>query len=116
MSKMVGDSVMRNKVFLRKLALTKSPAKRKQMIDNATRDELLAILECSYNILNFNFKLRPAQRKKLAPHAAYLRKLSRTKSEKNVRRILQRGGGGVFSALLLPVLSTVVGSLISSHL
>jgi len=111
---MVGESILRNKVFLRQLALTKSPAKRRELLEKATRDELLAVLETCVNVLQFGFPLSAAQRKKLAPHAPYLRRLSRVRTERGVRRVLQTGGAGVFSALLLPVLSALVGSLISS--
>ena len=116
MSQTVGDSIQRNKVFLHRLALTRSPAVRKQLLDNATSDELLAVLEACLNILQFAFPIKPSQRKRLLPHAPFLRKLSRARSERSVRNILQTGGGGVFSALLLPVLSAVVGSLISSNI
>jgi len=113
---MVGDCIKRNKVFLRKLALAKSPTKRKFLLENATHDELLAVLETCWNVLNFRFPMKADQRRRLAPHAPYLRKLARSRSERNVRRILQRGGGSVFSALLLPVLSALVGSAISSNI
>ena len=111
---MVRESIRRTKVFLRRLALAKSPAKRRAILESATRDELQAVLETCVNVLQFGFPLTPPQRKRLEPHAPYLRRLARTRSEQGVRRVLQTGGAGVFSALLLPVLSALVGSLISS--
>jgi hypothetical protein len=114
--KMVGDSIKRNKVFLRNLALAKSAAKRELLLKQATRDELLAVLETCWNVLNFRFPLKSHHRRKLSKHAPYLRRLARARSVKSVRNILQRGGGGVFGALLLPVLSALVGSAISSRI
>jgi len=111
---MVAERVKRNKVFLRRLALAKTAATRRQLVENASQDELLAVLETCWNVLNFRFPLKTTQRKRLASHAPYLRRLSRARSERSVRRILQTGGGGVLAALLLPVLSGLVGSAISS--
>lgn len=111
---MVGERVKRNRAFLRRLALAKSAATRRQLVENASQDELLAVVETCWNVLKFRFPMKSTHRRRLAPHAPYLRKLSRARSERGVRRILQTGGGGVLAALLLPVLSGLVGSAISS--
>ena len=42
---MVAERVKRNKVFLRRLALAKTAATRRQLVENASHDELLAVLE-----------------------------------------------------------------------
>lgn len=111
---MVGARIKRNKVFLRRLAMAKSRATRRHLVESASEDELLAVLETCWNVLNFRFPMKSTQRKRLVSHAPYLRKVSRARPERSVRRILQTGGGGALAALLLPVLSGLVGSAISS--
>ena len=112
---MVGESVKRNITFLRKLAKTKSEKIRKRLLDNASSEQILAIVEICVNILKFRFRLRNLQRHKLAQHAPVVRKLGRARSEKTARRILQTGGGNMLGPLILPVLSAVVDSVISSQ-
>lgn len=112
---MVGDIVRKNSAFLRRLATTKSEKIRKRLLNGATSEQILALVEICVNILKFRFRLRNLQRHKLAMHAPVVRKLGRARSEKTARRILQTGGGNMFGSLILPVLSAVVDSLISSQ-
>lgn len=112
---MVGVIVVRNISFLRRLAKTKSDKIRRQLLENATADQLLAIVEICTNILKFRVQLRAQQRRKLALHAPIVRQLSRARSEKTARRILQTGSGNMLGPLILPVLSAAVASLISSQ-
>ena len=81
------------------------------MIADANPDELLAIIEVCHNIVNSKFPITQKQKIKMMPYRDTIRRLSRIRSEKNARRILQRGGGAagvIFSAVLVPVLSEVV--------
>jgi len=113
-SQFVGKKIKNNFKFLKNLAKTRSPKNRKHLLKTATRDELLAVLEVCVNILNSRFKLHHVQKKRLAVHAPFLRKLSKVRTEKSARTILQRGNGAVFAPLLIPIISALVGSLISS--
>lgn len=112
---MVGEIIKRNSTFLRRLATTKSEKIRKRLLDNASTEQILALVEICMNILKFRFKLKNLQRRKLAVHAHAVRKLGRARCEKSARRVLQTGSGNMFAPLILPVLSTLVGSLISSE-
>lgn len=104
---MVSKKIIENKEFLKKLARTKTPSIKEQLLVNATTAEILSIVEICYNLLKFKIPLTPSQKRKLAVHANFIRKLSRTRSEKSARKILQKGGGPVLAALLVPVLAEI---------
>ena len=76
----IGERIIRNLPFLRKLAAIRSSAKRWEFEQRATRDELLAIVEICANILSADFVLTKRQKRKLEPYAIYLRQLRRTKT------------------------------------
>lgn len=100
----VGERILRNFEFLKKIATTKSMKKRWHLVQNATRDELLSIVEVCSNILSYDFILTNRQREKILPYAELIRKLSRTRRDTSARKIVQKGEGSFFSALLIPVL------------
>ena len=105
MQQPVGTSVLKNYIFLKKLSASKSDRKRLRLLRLATSDELFAIIESSYNLLKARFKLTPRQKRRLIPHLEVLRKLGRSRSDRGVRRLLQRGGGlGALPAILTPIL------------
>jgi hypothetical protein len=104
------DSVNQNYDFLRKLAKTKSIKVRNKMLANATTSEILAVLEICVNILRYRVRLTDYQRKRLAAHAEYLRKFSRSRTEKTAKVILQRGEGAILPALILPILAQFIAS------
>jgi len=95
--------------FLKKLARTRSERKRIALFKEATRSQLLTLVEISYNILRGYFKLTRRQKLRLLPYAAFVRAMSRSRSEKGARDIIQKGGGfGTFAALLTPVIIEAV--------
>ena len=112
----MGDIVRRNRLFLHHLAATKSDKLRKKMIAQATDDEIGAVLEICVNIMRQHFKLRDAQKRRLAKHKEFLRKLHKLRARSSVRRTLQTGSGAVFAPLIRPVLTALMGSLIASNL
>jgi len=112
----VGDIVRRNRIFLRDLARTKSEKLRKKMLSQATDDEIGAILEICVNVMRRRFKLKEAQRRRLEKHKDFLRKLHKLRSRNSVRHVLQTGNGAMFAPLIGPVLSALIGSLITSNL
>jgi hypothetical protein len=101
----VGASVINNYLFLKKLSSSKSSKKRLRLLRLATSDELFAIIESAYNLLKARFNLTPRQKKRLIPHLEVLRRLGRSRSDRGVRTLLQKGGGlGALPAILTPIL------------
>ena len=100
----VGNRIIRNYFFLKKLSKS-NDKQRIEILKNATPEQLLTLVEICVNVLRQNFKLKQSQRSKLIPHANFIRKLSRCRSEKSARKIVQTGGGiASIAAVLAPVL------------
>lgn len=103
--KRVGESVLKNYSFLKKITSTKSDKKRKRLLRLATPEELFAIIETAFNLVKSHFKLSPRQRTRLIPHVSVLRKIAATRSQRGVKRIIQSGGGfAALPAILTPIL------------
>jgi len=103
---MFSQLICENKDFLRSLALTKSERRNRKILRKADTSQLLSIVEICLNIVKSRFNLNTRQKNRLLPHVEFIRKMSRARSERGVRKVLrQKGGGvGVFAALLTPVL------------
>ena len=110
--KAIGSRVLENYRFLKKIAKSKSENKRFLLLRNATKDQLLCLVEVAANILSSNFSLNKRQKEKLTPHANYLRSLARVRSETGARRIVQKGSGAVFPALLIPIITEATRHLL----
>lgn len=121
-TRIIGDRVLRNYEFLNKLARTRSKDVARELIDKATSDQLLAIVEICSHVLT-DFVLTSKQKKKLIPYAPFVRKLRRVRSEKGAKRVIQQGSGlvsrsqtggfGFLPSLLIPVLVEAASSLLS---
>lgn len=111
----VGDRVLRNFTFLKKVATIKSKQKTLRILESATADQLLAIVEVASNILSSNFCISTRQKKRLQPYANYVRQLSRAKNESNAKKLIQKGDGAMFAALLMPVLVEAARYLIDKY-
>lgn len=114
--KPVGERVLKNYAFLKKLGKTHSAKLQKSLLQNANCDELLCLTEICSNILSGNFDLTRKQREKLHPFAHFIRKLARARSECGARKIVlnQQGGQvGVIGALLAPILVEAAQHLIT---
>ena len=105
--------IKENTPFLKQLASTKSEKKKNRLIQEATTDQILAIIEICTNILQFNFILNKRQRRKLSKYADFYRILAKSKTEETARRKLQQGNGIVLGALLAPILTTLAEQLLS---
>lgn len=101
--------------FLKKISKIKSAEERNLLLANASTEEILAILECTINILKYRVKLTNNQKIRLGKHAIFLRELSRKRSEKSVRKIIQQGEGGVLPALLIPIIAQAIASLLTKN-
>lgn len=111
----ISDKIKENLDFLRKLARSKSERKRKQLLKHASTVQLLAIAEICLNIVSARFKLTTRQKKRLMPYADFVRRASRLRSERGAKKlIVQKGSGigGVFAALLTPVLLELARNVI----
>ncbi len=110
------DRFKRNIDFLRQVKKS-SPAKRKQLLDKSTADNIKAICDICYGILADKIKLSKAVKKKLAKRADFIRVLG-TKSSKVPLRLKKKllvQDGGFLPALLGPVL-VVAATLLSDIL
>jgi hypothetical protein len=109
----IGKLPIKHYGFLKRLARTKSDKKRRKLINSATKEQLLVLIEISTNLLS-NFNLTKRQKQKLLPFAPLVRKLARIRSEGSARKFLeQRGSGLPFAAILTPVLIEAASHLIS---
>lgn len=106
------SKIFKNYQFLETLCKTKSINKRNQLIENASPEELLCVVEICLNLLK-TYNLSPKQKRKLIPYADYVRKLSRAKTERSARQIIQKGSGPVLAAILAPIISEISRVLIS---
>jgi hypothetical protein len=114
----VGERFMKNVKFLRQLRGTRSVKQRMRMINDARPDQIFAIMDAANNILNGRFPMTKDRRARLVPFGPQIRKLSRVRTDKNARMVMQIGGGSFIPALLAPVLihigSHLVDKLIDS--
>jgi hypothetical protein len=99
----LGQAVIDNFEFLKTIAATKSENKQKLLLSKATADQILALTEIALNIIKSKFLLTPRQKLKLLPHVNFVRRLGRVKTEKNARKIVQKGSGVGIAALLAPI-------------
>lgn len=92
--------------FLKTLACTKSSKKILDLLKIATTSQLLTLVEISLNIVKDRFKLTNSQKKRLLPYADIVRKMSRIRTERSVKKLVQKGGGisTLFPALITPIL------------
>ena len=83
------DRLIANSDFIIGLGKTSSARKRMRLIHNATTDQLLALIESAWNILNNRkFCLKKRQLHRLRDSANNIRALSRARTAKTARKIL----------------------------
>lgn len=111
---LVGNRVLANKGFLERVARTTSARKRRRYIEEASAEELLAIVESCFNVLRARLPLSRRQRARLAEHADHIRRISRVRTERSARRPFQGGDGIAIATLLIPVLAEAARAIISS--
>lgn len=133
----VGERIIRNFPWLFDLYKIKSPKKRWIMVKNATRDQLMAIIEICVNIHAKDFILTPAQERKLGAHMDRLAKIRRARKPESVLNIIQTGegivenpnarrkrdkikvlqrGSGLLASAVVPVIMEVAGYLADKYL
>ena len=96
--------------FLSLIAKAKNPKKRNQLIDYADNEEILAICECIYNVLQNNIPIEDKDYKKLKKFKTTLRSLIRKTSMKKRKNTLKQHGG--FLNVLIPAALSVLSGLL----
>ncbi|KAL3071940.1 hypothetical protein niasHS_017233 [Heterodera schachtii] len=84
----IGERVVHNYDYLKKLGKTTSEKKRRHLLNSAGCEELLTLVEICLNVLNGNFCLSSKQKQRLAPFAKDIRQLARVRSERGARKLL----------------------------
>ena len=98
---------------LGKLCRCKSSKTRKQILNEGGNHLQHAIRECSYNVLKGVVPLSTKQKKALKKHSAGVRNLAKRNTTHKKRLAIEQKGGFLFS-LLAPVLTSIVGGVISA--
>ncbi|KAL3111280.1 hypothetical protein niasHT_013322 [Heterodera trifolii] len=83
----IGERVVHNYDYLKKLGKTTSEKKRRHLLNSAGCEELLSLVEICLNVLNGNFCLSSKQKQRLAPFAKDIRQLARVRSERGARKL-----------------------------
>lgn len=89
----IGKRILKHFGFLYKLFITKSPKVRYRMVQDASRDQLLAIVEVCANISRKNFKLTRRFERVLQRYDSLLHKAGRTKTPTSFLKVVQEGEG-----------------------
>lgn len=100
----IGENIINNMKFLKLLSKTKSERKKKRLLRLATDQELFSIIECAFNILKGKFKLTSRQKHRLIPHLDIVRNIGRVRTNRGIKRIIQKGNGSFLPAILVPIL------------
>lgn len=89
---------------------------RKVLLKIAKRPLVKGICECALNTLKGNIQLSPQQKSKLLKHKHVLRKLASKSpsSWQGKKRIILQRGEGFLTALLAPILGTIISAIIPS--
>lgn len=98
------------------LLVSAKPCLRKDILLGASSQLILSIVECAFNVLNGRINLNENQKKKLSKHKTLLRNIVKNRNKVNKRKLLVNQKGGAFlPALLIPILSSILASSISSR-
>jgi hypothetical protein len=115
MSTEIGPIVGENFNFIKSLAKTRSKRKRKRLLKQATTAELLSISEICLNLVRQRFLLTTRQKRRIFPYADFVRRMSRVRSERGAKQIVQKGNGlglGLFPAILTPIILEIARSIL----
>lgn len=107
------ERLSKNEKFLRKLK--RGPKEeRKKLLEKCTPDQVKVICDICYNILEGEVKLKDWQQKKLFKSADTIRTLGRKgkTSLSKKKQVLVQQGEGFITALLVPIISGLIGGLV----
>lgn len=125
----IGEHVIQHVDFIRQLCAPHKPRSRsseirQHLIRDATADQLLALVECCFNILKSRVPLTKSQLRRLNMHADKIRSLARVRTPANARRILlrderhivQRGRGLAIVPSLASLISSILFPMLASSI
>jgi hypothetical protein len=102
--------LINNEAFLRLVAAT-TPVQRKYLIGTATKDQLLCLIECIYNVFKRNVPLSPQQEDHIRKYRTVAYKLiDRRIPLTEKKRLLVQQSGGFLPALLAPIVGAILGA------
>jgi hypothetical protein len=112
----ISPTVCNSIEFLKCLSRTKSQKKRERLLNGATSEQLLALVEICMNILQNRFHITARQRARMMPYADFVRQVGRVRSERGARKLLVQKGGqlpiGLFASLLTPIISELASRIL----
>ena len=91
----VGDRTVRNFEFLYRVARSKSPKARWNMIRHATRDQLHSLIDICAAIVFKDFQLKDHQNERIKPFWEFVQKIGRVKRPEKALEYIQKGEGSV---------------------
>lgn len=95
-----------------KLLHTASARQRKQLIRIASKEQILAVCECAFNVLGKRVPLSSSQLKKLRKYKKFIyRIVDKRVPVPEKRRVLEQSGGFPF-ALLAPIVGGLLGGIL----
>lgn len=110
--KAVHKRLYNNLDFLNLVAKTKSPSKRRKLLELANREQIRAICDCIKNAAyNPKIELTKEQKRALKNHKGVLMQLAHTKQPISKQKEILIQHGGFLSALIAPILG-IAGSLL----
>lgn len=116
----LGPLICNNAGFLKALAKSKSEQKRRRILRRASTAELLCIVEICLNIVkNRHLHLTTNQKTKILPYIDFVRQMSRIRTERGARRMVQKGNGygvGIYAAIFGPIILEIAKSLLSNQI
>ena len=102
--------IVKNSEFLTQLSKTRRANKRRLvLLQQATTEQLLCLVEICLNILKARLPLKNVQKRQLYAYADTIRRLSRVRSASSAKRIIlssQKGCGSL--AGFVPILANLI--------
>jgi len=114
----MSERITRNINFLKDLA-TSNAKKQRDLILQASEDNIDALSEIAFNTLRGNIKITDETRNDLSHHKTFIRQLSRKAISSSVKKRQLLKKRKILSLLITPLLSllgTVAGRIISTNL
>jgi hypothetical protein len=99
-----------NDAFLRLLHNTNS-RQRKELIRTASKDQILSVCECAFNILQKNVQLTPYQLKQFRKAKRIVYKIADRTVPINTKKKVLEQSGGFLPLLLAPIVGSILGAL-----
>ena len=103
----MSDPVKRNLCFLQLLGKTNSKLQRKALLDTITRDQLKAIIEITYNVIELSVPVPKSERKKLVKNIGILKEIGNKSSTQKKVLVLVKQNPTLIVLLVKTVLPTL---------